>query len=215
MKRLIAVALMLVLMMTGCEGMGGSADSRQEPESGTNKTDKEILDSIGAISDIQALGADLVRETAYDEESYVAVIQLGNEYYRFTAPLPKDVAKEIWSIDLSDLERDEKVAKLLAPLKITGSEHLNSAILSQDEMNKQVGKTGQELLDEGWEPNGFNLDNTEFWMDYHLFSYAVRFDGKLENSDDLDMEEAIKPLKVKSVQFNGLGEATDLRYKAE
>ena len=52
----------------------------------------------------------------------------------------------------------------------------------------------------------------EVWMCCGPFEYTVIFDGTTDkqNSDDFDIEEETKDMKVKSVKFSALGDATTL-----
>ena len=82
----------------------------------------------------------------------------------------------------------------------------------QEELDKYVGKTGQDLLDDGWtEGYGYNLDDMVFWLYKGPFAYDVVFesDQKYENTDDFDVWKTIAPLKIKSVTYKGLGNASE------
>jgi hypothetical protein len=51
----------------------------------------------------------------------------------------------------------------------------------------------------------------EFWLYKGPFAYTVVFesDQKYENTDDFDLWAAIAPLTIKSVTYNGLGNASE------
>ena len=96
-------------------------------------------------------------------------------------------------------------------MEIDKLENLSDTVIPQEELDKLVGKTGEELINDGWNAGmGYNLETMEFYLNKGAFEYTVVFDGKLENSDDFDEEEAIKPLVVKSVTLNGIGDATNV-----
>ena len=90
-------------------------------------------------------------------------------------------------------------------------------MLSQEELDKLVGKTGQELLDTGWSDGyGYNLEEMEFWLDYGPFSYAVVFDDPVPESEyeTFDTETGIKDRHVVSAKFFMLGNgATDIEIE--
>ena len=82
---------------------------------------------------------------------------------------------------------------------------------AQEELDKLVGKTGQYLMDEGWDYNYYNLVDMETGMTHKEFSYTVIFeyDGEpMENTDDFDFWENFKDLVIKSVKCDGIGDAT-------
>ena len=95
-------------------------------------------------------------------------------------------------------------------MKIAKIENLSDAVPTQEELDKLVGKTGEELLEDNWYSSGYDLDSMEFTMGHGLFLYTVTFEGKVEVTDDFDENEAIKPLKVKSVVYYDLGDTTNL-----
>ena len=70
---------------------------------------------------------------------------------------------------------------------------------------RSSGKTGEQLLADGWTVTGYDLNQTVFFMEKGPFQYRFYFDGKLEESEGFDENEAIKPLSVKAVQFEMLG----------
>ena len=92
-------------------------------------------------------------------------------------------------------------------------ENLSEQILTQDQLDQLKGKTGQELLRDGWTCSGsFNLESKEFFLNYGPFLYSVTFDGEIteKNAEDFDDEAGIRELTVKSVQFSELGDATTI-----
>ena len=148
----------------------------------------------------------MVREYAYFEDFYACVIDVDGTLYRLAADLPEDVSKQIWSIDFEDEDRDEKVNELLKPLEITRKDNFSELIIPQEELDKLVGKTGQDLLDDGWYSGGYSsLEDMEFWMYKDPFMYTVVFDGTAEPAEDGDDNEMIKNLKVKSITYTSLG----------
>ena len=208
MKRIIVFLLAAVILLAGCSaGSSGSgtAGSSQEKTSGS-EAENEIVDNLKTIGDIQELDDNMVWEYAYFEDFYACVIDVDGTLYRLAADLPEDVSKQIWSIDFEDEDRDEKVNELLKPLEITRKDNFSELIIPQEELDKLVGKTGQDLLDDGWYSGGYSsLEDMEFWMYKDPFMYTVVFDGTAEPTEDGDDNEMIKDLKVKSVTYYSLG----------
>ena len=215
MKRIMIIMLAAVILLAGCgagstgSGAGstgsGAAGSSQEKTSGP-EAGNEIVDNLKTIGDIQQLDDDMVREYAYFEDFYACVIDVDGTLYRLAADLPEDVSKQIWSIDFEDEDRDEKVNELLKPMEITRKDNFSELIIPQEELDKLVGKTGQDLLDDGWYSGGYSsLEDMEFWMYKDPFMYTVVFDGTAEPAEDGDDNEMIKNLKVKSITYTSLG----------
>ena len=207
MKRIMFFLLAAVILLAGCgAGSAGSptAGSSQGKASGPEEG-KDIVDNLKTIGDIKQLDDDMVREEAYFENFYACVIDVDGTLYRLAADLPEDVSKEIWSIDFEDEDRDEKVNELMKSLEITRKDNFSELIIPQEELDKLVGKTGQDLLDDGWYSGGYNLEDMEFWMYKDPFMYTVVFEGTAEPTEDGDDNEMIKDLKVKSVTYTSLG----------
>ena len=90
---------------------------------------------------------------------------------------------------------------------------LNDQILSEDDLKALAGKTGKELVGEGWMYTGsYMLENMDVEMNYGPFAYMVRFDGKVDEKDweDYDVEAGTADMKVVSAEFSQMGEATNI-----
>ncbi len=210
MKKILACLLSLVFVLSlfaGCGKSGGNPD----PSSGASVSD---ITSIKTIGEALTLLDDEYPQSATYEKFYVLVFEKDGAYWRLTAALNDEQSAALSDLDILDENYDEQQKQLISPLTVTNCENLSEKILSDEEMNALVGKTGEDLLNDGWTTGyGYNLDDMEFYLEYPPFSYTVVFEAveKLENTDDCDVTEAIRPLKVKSVTFSGLGNsATDI-----
>lgn len=166
------------------------------------------------ICEARALENSENEQCAFTETNCVYVFELDGDYWRLTADITPAQSEAIFALDMSADDYDAKYDELVNPLAVTNCENLRGQILSDDALAALTGKTGGELLDDGWTTGyGYNLDEMAFYMDYGPFSYVVTFesDQQLENTDDFDEEAAIRDLPVKSAAFFGLGDsATDL-----
>ena len=221
MKKLSALFVTCVLFLalfTACspagkaEQGGGSASGNAEQNSGSpsGAFDPSQVKTMG---DVFAYAGEGDNQEAFSEEKYVYVLGIDGTYYRATADMPKDVSDQVWAVEFDDEDRDQKIKDLIAPLEVSSFENLSEQIPPQEELDKLVGKTGQELFDEDWDYSYYNLDDMHTSLYYGPFSYEVVFeyDGEpMENTDDFDFYEAFKDLKVSSVTFEGLGDAANL-----
>ena len=200
---LILVCLMAASLLAGCGAADSAAPGGDSAEQGAESADIGALRTMGDVFGFEDCGV------GYGEGSFVYVFEADGTYYRAIADLPEDVSEALWALDFFDEQHDEKVKEIVAPLEISRLENLSETILPQEELDALIGRTGQELLDDDWYIRGYNLDTMEFWMYHGAFAYTVVFDGTLELTDDFNEEEAIGPLTVKSVTFDGIGDATD------
>ena len=191
----VLVCLMAITILSGC---GSSKVAKDFSDTGEFKTFADVVkyDSIS---------------TSLLDDKYVYVFEVDGVYYRAIADLPDDVAKKLDSLDYSQ-EYDGKVLEIVSPLEVSRLDNLSEAIPAQDELDKYVGKTGQELLDDGWGCWGCNLNDMEFTMSKGDYLFSVVFDAEpMEMPEDFDEEETIKPLTVKSVTYEGIGDATNIQ----
>ena len=197
MKKLLTLALAALLLFSGC---------------GKKTAAPASLDGIKTLGDALALGEDAFKQSGFSEDTYIYVFELAGTYYRAIADIPADVSEKLWDLEFDD-DYDKNLTELITPLTVKTVENLSEKIPAKEELDKLVGKTGKELLDDGWSVWGYDLDSMQFYLHYGMFAYQVTFEKPakpLENTDDFDEEAAIAPLKVESIAFDGIGDATDL-----
>lgn len=167
--------------------------------SGWDGPSASSIEEVKTFSDVLALPN---YGTALTEDTVVYAFELGGTVYRVVSKLEPDTAAA-----LNEAFGDsQKFNELLAPIEIDQIVNVSEKIPSQEELDKYVGKTAGELLDDGWTWTYYNLDEMEFGMEHGWFRYVLKLDGKVENKEDLIIEEAIKDLKVLSIAYEGIGE---------
>ena len=160
--------------------------------------------SASAIDEVKTMG-DVLGLPVYScgvyDDALVYVFELEGTVYRAIVDLTPEVSASLKEA----FGDDEKFNEIVAPLEIGLIDNVTEAMPTQKELDRYVGKTGGDLLDGGWSITYYDLDQMEFGMEYGWFTYKVKFDGKIEYSDDLDAEAAIRDLKVSSVICDGVG----------
>ena len=211
MKRKLVLLIMVLaaaFMITAC-GQESGENGSEGTEAGSKAFDPAQVKTLG---DLFAYENDGEHQEGFSEEKYVYVLEQDGVYYRAAVDLPEDVSEALWAIEFDDEDRDQKVRDLVSPLEIKNLENLNEQIPSQEELDKLVGKTGQDLFDDGWSQSGYDLEEMQAWMNHGPFAYVVKFeyDGEpMVNTDDFDFEKEFKDLKVKSVEYDGIGDAAN------
>ena len=213
MKKFLSPALALVLALaalTGCATL--KTPGMPAPSPTPSPAPSMGVESIKTIGDALKVDSPEYQSAAY-ENAFVYVFMLDGVYYRAVAPMSGEMAATIWALEY-DENYDARWKELVSPLRIEKLINLSKLIPSRAELEGLAGKTGEELLDDGWVSYGYKLDTMEFYLAKEPFRYTVVFDGELEMSEDFDEYEAIAPLTVKSVTFDGLGDAATLNDAA-
>ena len=205
MKKIFVIVLITLLSMSILAACGKGDDS----DSGGKK---EL--SVKKLGDaFEATNADGATQWVYDENKYVYVFENEGITYRVIADLTKEIYDEMEAIDFFDEERDDKFQNILSEVEVRTFENLSALIPPQEETDKLVGKTGQELFDDDWSYWYYDLENMEVGMNHDVFDYTVKFDydgPKMENTDDFDFYEEFKDLTVSEIICNGIGDATEV-----
>ena len=183
---LILVIAMVLAVFAGCGSSGnGNGSGGGEESSAAVSFDPAQVKTMGDVF------------AAADEDNY-------QDLY---------TSEAVWAIEFDDEDKDQKVRDLVSPLEVARLENLTEQIPSQEELDKLVGKTGQDLFDDGWDYYYYNLDEMEAGLNHGPFAYIVKFayDGEpMVNSDDFDFYEAFKDLPVTSVTYDGIGDAANM-----
>lgn len=154
------------------------------------------------MADVLALPSNA---SSMSEHYYALHFELNGNEYRAVSFIDKDTAAKVFALDFDDPEYDKKHNEIIAPLPIDRIDNLTEMIPSQEEMDKSIGKTAGELLDEGWRFYWCNLQDKQLGMTNGLFSYTLGYEGELQPGIEAD-EETVRPLKITSVGYDGLGD---------
>ena len=143
---------------------------------------------------------------------YVAAFEKDGACYRVEGAIPPEMAVQLNAIDFFDEERDDKQQVLLSPLPVTRVGDLSACRLSQAELDALVGKTGQEIMDDGWTfQSYFMTGGDETAATYAKDYYAVNltFDANI-SSDKADKDvngDEMKAAKVSAAENAGVSDA--------
>lgn len=177
-------------------------------------TDKDPIDpsSIKTLGDYFALDKES-DSWGYGEDNFIAVFKYGEKMYRVAANLTTDIYNKMEEIDFFDDKRDEKLQAILKDVEVSISEDMEKYIPTDTDLKAFEGKTGQQLLDDGFYETGYALwDEQYFYMSHGMIEYKIFFNEKITvvDGEDLDVEETIKNMTVKKAEFNDFTDsATD------
>lgn len=198
----LLLAGLLALALTAC---GGTAPASQ-PSAGGDLT---------TMGDALAVEAEYHHAT-WDDEHYIYVFDNNGTPTRVVAEITPELSQQIDDALFHDGGGDEAVRELLSSLELVSVEDLSTGIPDQAAMDELVGKTGQELLDDGYEVWGTSFDgeSVSFTLAKGLYSYEMTFEGDLSKIDEDNVEASLPDLTVTGVTYAGISDnCTDLALK--
>jgi len=207
---LTLIAVLIMCLFAGC----GSQDAGSPADGGSSEAGTVDLAAIKTLGDAFAVN----NKDEYSEQrsiyqgKYIYAFTVGEVAYRVTAELPSDIEDKIMALEFDD-DYDKNEKELVSDLPVSSAEDLTGQILSQEELDALIGKTGQELADMGWRGGSFyNGETREAWLEYGPYAYSIHFDGEVlsPSADDFDDFEDLADRKVLDAVLEGLGDATHI-----
>ena len=173
----------------------------------TEDTDLTPVD----LTKVETLGQVINRpeiSSSVGEDRAIFAFEQEDVIYRAIAESSPEVMNAIFELDFDSPDYNKKWKEILSPLKVQKIENLTEMIPAQEELDKLVGKTGEDLFNDGWTTgSGYNLEDMIVYMNHGPFSFAVTFDGTVENPETFNEEEDIKTMTVTAVAYEGIGDA--------
>lgn len=214
-KRIYAAVItgimVLALALTAC-GSGTSGGGTQPDSAGKKEIDISALKTLG---DVYAQVPDeLFRGDSIGGERAVFIFESGGTLYRAVAGPSKEQIDKAFAVDRSTEEGKKELESIFKDVPLDGLEDLNDQKLSEESIKALIGKTGEELLQDGWSVDGNYMLGKEplFYLSYGPFSYEVTFEGKSDlldramedesfrDSPDFDIGKIIAAMTVKSIE---------------
>lgn len=187
MKRYFNKFLMII-----CMAMFMISLSACQQESDTKPTGKEPQ----SIGEVILSGANSEYYASEITEEYIRVV---NDDYVCESKMTPEIYAKLEEVDFFAEDKDQQYAEILKDYPIDKLELRSDSQLSEEEMKNLIGKSGQELLDMGFENFGYNLneENAVFFMDRNGYSYNVVVEESFEETDDFDAYEALGKSTIK------------------
>ena len=206
-KVIVGMMLVTFAAFTAC---GKTGDSNSGNDTETTEASAPSSSSTFDVSSLKTLGDVFGKESGegqsvYSDTEYVYVTNIEGTDFRFRANLSSEINEKINSFDNMKEDYNDKVREAVSSLEIVKSENLTELAPSQDEIDKYIGKNGEDLANDGWIVWDYNLETLEYGMEYQGYAYRVTFDGKVDDVENADGEEVYKPFKVKTITYDGVG----------
>ncbi len=221
MKKLMSILLAALLILGAAACAKKEAETPAPAASDAPTTAPAVSDApttAPAASDAEpvqfkTLGEVLSYESLASscyEDLYVHIFEKDGVFYRVEADITEDIFQKLFDLDFFDPDKAQKTRDLLGEVPVKQTFVLSEALLSQAELDALAGKTGQELLDMGFVPQGsYGFGEESSWasLDKGPFSYEFNFvEQVLVEEDDPDVAEVIRPLTVKDAAFSSVSD---------
>ena len=180
---------------------------KQVPEnaegSGSEKELPIVADpsSWETLADVLSLRTES-KESSWDENNYTLIFKYAGTEWLVNAAFSKDLNDAIHAVDFMAEDRDDQINSILGPCEITTVIDLKTLAIPQDELDQWIGKTGQDLLDAGWEYNGYHSDETGI----HICMVNGEFQYQISFAEELTMTQVFgeQPENMVSATVTGI-----------
>ena len=166
------IVAMLAMTLTAC----GSQNT-------TNTTSNTTVSSNPAewktLGDALASKGEDFNTSSWDEDHYLAVFQVGDTFVRVVAKMTPEAYAQIEELDASMPEYDEQFAKVVENLELISADDLSSEMLTQEQLDAYIGKTGKDLINDGLTFQYYYMygdEETGVTMNKGYLAYQVTFD---------------------------------------
>ena len=205
-----ALTLGLVVMpLAACSGQGASGGQSAAEDTTTEETVAVDVASLKTLGDVMAIEGE-GQSSAWNEEHYIYVTNANGAPLRAVVDLTPEIYSQIEELDFLDEDYDQKLTDIIGGLELASLDDYSDQVPSQEELDALVGKTGQELVDDGFTFSTLTMyggDETVAEFEKDAFRYEVTFDGTVDGDADGFDGSVVAELTVASASFAGLSNA--------
>ena len=143
-------------------------------------------------------------EASFDEDGkYRMNLAFGGRYWHIVGATTPEIKEVYESLDIMADDYQQQQLDILSPCGIESITDMAGEAIPREELDLWIGKTGQEMLDAGWEVNGYRKEDGVMAVNMinGRFTYLVVFEG-IGDTDDFS-EEAVSDASVSSIAFGG------------
>lgn len=196
MKKIISLLLVLLTSLCLCACSNAT----------TNNEDKLV--EKNEVASLYEQGYD-VTQSSFMENKWVAIYEKDfsmNDAYKVKLDMDQDTFDKLFELDTFDDEGQRQFREIIESLPGCVITSMNDLLPSEDEFDNYVGKTIQDLENDGYERTGYTYDDDGciFFLEGQKYALYVTVDEVItyETIDDYS-ENDIRALTIKSVECNG------------
>ena len=191
-----AAELITSLMLPGS---APQAPTEKEPEPPADPSAWKTL------ADVLSLKTES-RESSWNGDRYFFIFRYAGTEWLVLAAVSEEQYNAAAAVDFRAEDREAQLAAILGPCEIQSVTDLCTLAMPQEEQDQWIGKTGQDLLDAGWEYNGYHSDENgiRVYMVNGDFQYLVSFAEELVTSQVFgEQPENLPAATVAEMTFDG------------
>ena len=213
--KLATLAFGMVLALGLLSACGG-----QQASSGSGLAADTPAASTVDVSSWKTLGDALAAKTddvssGWDDKYYIVAFKSGDSLFRVVAKSEEGIQDKTGELDFLADDYDDKLLEVIGGLEIVSVEDLTAEVPTQEQLDAMVGKTGQELIDDGWAFQSYFMtggDETGATFTKGMIACNVTFGAKVstEAADSDEIGDKLKDAKVTLAENAGVSDdATD------
>lgn len=209
---MLALALMAApLSACGCSAaQNGGADSAAAQKAQTAGIDVSSWKTLG---DALAHDSGTNSSAGWNGERYVTVFSAGDSVVRVVAKLDPQSYEKLEALDMTQADYEQKFMEVMGGLELESAEDLTEQKLSKEELDAYVGKTAQDLANDGFTFESYWMyggNETGVTMAKGPLAYNVTFNVTISDSQTEDNGASVMGSTVVAMEYAGASmNATD------
>ena len=205
----LVFCMVLVLgLLSACGGQQAASESG----SGADAAAASTVDTSSwkTLGDALAVKTEDVA-SGWDDKYYIVAFKAGDSLFRVVAKSEEGIQDKTGELDFLADDYNDKLLEIIGGLEIVSVEDLTAEVPTQEQLDAMVGKTGQELIDDGWAFQSYCMTgDAETGAIFTKGSVAcnVTFDVKV-SSEAADSDESggkLKDAKVTLAESAGVSD---------
>lgn len=198
------LAFSLVTPLAACGG-GQAPQAPQTSEEQVQAVEQAVVDakSWKTVGDALAAKTEDYYSASWDDRHFLMVFDAGDSTYRVVAKMDAKVEDQLSALNAEDEDYDQQFDKAVGPLSVLSTEDITGDKISQDKLDAYVGKTGQDLMNDGFTFVDYNMygdDESGAEMDKGFFTYDVTFAATVTEDQIEDEGDAIKDATIVAIE---------------
>lgn len=205
----IAIVLCLALAavpLVACSGQSASDSGSSSAPEGQAAAFDPGWETYGDAMDAQTAAM----SAGWNDDYYVSVFKVDESIVRVVAKMTPEVDKVLDELDWSTDNVSEQIDEAVRPLKLESVEDLTGGLLSPEDLASYEGKTGKDLVDEGWTFQTYFMyggEQTGATFVKGYLAYTFTFNVTVTEAEYEDGGASVMDVPVVEVEFEGASEA--------